>query len=352
MHFGGIGISNLPNQHSSGSTRKEQYYNIVVAGGKGLGKTTFLNNLVRKNIFSSSQFLEKTEFQTKKLQFFRDGTETEEKEYEVQEKIIRYDGTEELAHSWFEEYKMTFEHTETEIAERGIHVHFSVLEIDRIGDSINNEDTHVPIVDYINNKYKEYFQKEQKERKDTIRDERVHACLYFYEPTGHSMSEIDLINMKAISEICVLVPVIGRSDAFTMEERELIRLSFQETVSRNEISFFKNLKNHPFFIVGNHIDEFGIVYERQYPWGGINANNKYMSDTEDLKNLIIRDQMLDVIEEAEIFYRKYRNHLLRQEIITYLRNEDKLKTTELAEFNEFLDEWCTTDNRANIPQIE
>ncbi|KRH94134.1 Septin family protein (P-loop GTPase) [Pseudoloma neurophilia] len=348
MHFGGIGISNLPNQHCTSSTKKTHHYNLIVAGSKGLGKTTFLNNLIRKNIFTNSQFLDSKEDQSKQLQFFDSNGETSAKDYEIQENVIRFDGTEELKKTWFEEFKMTFEQTQTEIHERGINVVFSVLEIDRIGDSIDNEDTHVPIVDFINKKYNEYFQKEQTIRRDAIRDERVHACLYFFEPAGHEINEIDLKNMEEISKVCVLIPVIGRSDMYTLEEKELIKLNFLETTHERNIHFFQRSKNFPYFIVGNHIDEFGIIYERQYPWGAINANNKFMSDTEALKNLIIRDQLLEVLEESSLFYKKYRNNILREEVMSYLRYEDKLKISEIADFNRFLDEWASNENVAAV----
>lgn len=344
MHFGGIGISNLPNQNCSSSTKKEHSYNIMVAGSKGLGKTTFLNNLVRKNIFTNSQFLDYKEEQDKKLQFFEDNRETRGKEYEIQENVIRYDGIEELSKTWIENHKMTFEFTQTEIVERGVKINFSVLEIDRIGDSIDNEDVHIPIIDFINKKYLEYYNNEQTKRRDGMRDERIHVCLYFFEPAGHDIGEVDLKNMEEISKICVLIPVIGRSDMFTVEEKELIKMNFLETTLTKGIRFFKKLTNLPFFIVGNHIDEFGIIYERQYLWGSINANNKYMSDTEDLKNLMVRDQLLDVLEESELFYKRFRNQILREEVIYYLRNEDQIKLSGMSDFNRFLDEWIANQN--------
>lgn len=348
MHFGGIGISNLPNQHCCSSTKKEHAYNIMVAGSKGLGKTTFLNNLVRKNIFTNSQFLDCKEEQNKKLQFFENKKETPGKEYEIQENLIVYDGTEEMSKTWFENHKMTFEYTKTEIVERGIKIHFSVLEVDRIGDSIDNENVHIPIVDFINKKYLEYYNNEQSKRRDSIKDERIHVCLYFFEPVGHDIGEIDLKNMEEISKICILIPVIGRSDMYTVEERKLIKLKFLETLATREIRFFKKSTNFPFFIIGNHIDEFGIIYERQYPWGSINANNKYMSDTEDLKNLIVRDQLLDVIEESELFYKRFRNQFIRDEVLSHIRNDDRINISELPDFNRFLDEWIANESHEQI----
>lgn len=340
MQFGGIGISNLPNQHCSNSTKKEHFYNLIVCGSKGLGKTTFLNNLVKKKVFTDSLYTYKQESGKKELQFFKNGLESPGKAYEVLDEFVRYDGREEWDIGWFEEYKMTFELTETEIIERGIHVNFTVLEIDNIGDCINNENTHLPIVNYISKKYKEYFEAEQKERRDKIKDTRIHACLYFFEPYGHTISQLDISNMREISKVCVLIPVVGRSDMFTVDEKEIIKSNFNQIITNEDITLFKHLNYSPFFVIGNQIDEFGVVYEREYPWGVIHSNNKYMCDTEELKNVIVRDKMLDVIEESVIFYKKFRNQLLKEEVLQYLKREDKIKSFELEDFDKFIDDWC------------
>lgn len=381
MQFGGIGISNLPNQHCTNSTKKEHFYNIIVAGAKGLGKTTFLNNLVKKNVFSKSLFLEQKNDQKRKLYFFENGDQKIGKNYEIikhedskitnddlNENIkinnsknleyidpnesIKYDDKEIWKNNWFEEYKMTFELTETEIIERGININFTVLEIDNIGDSICNENIEIPIIDYINKKYYEYFKNEQELRRDEIRDTRIHAVLYFFEPDSHNISDLDFHVLKEISKICSVIPIIGRSDMFTVEEREIIKSNFQEIILENKISFFKFLKNYPFFVVNNHIDEFGIVHERQYPWGSINANNKNISEIEELKNMIIRDHLLDVISESMDFYKKFRNMKLKQEILKYLKQEDKIKLQEMNLFERFLDEWCLNDYEENFENFE
>jgi septin family protein len=60
-----------------------------------------------------------------------------------------------------------------------------------------------------------------------ILDTRIHCCLYFINPTGHSLRPIDLIVMKKLSEVVNVVPVIAKADSLTLEERE----SFKEKVS-------------------------------------------------------------------------------------------------------------------------
>lgn len=60
-----------------------------------------------------------------------------------------------------------------------------------------------------------------------IQDTRIHCCLYFINPTGHSLRPIDVIVMKKLSEVVNVVPVIAKADSLTLEERE----SFKQKVS-------------------------------------------------------------------------------------------------------------------------
>ena len=60
-----------------------------------------------------------------------------------------------------------------------------------------------------------------------ILDTRIHCCLYFISPTGHSLRAIDVIVMKKLSEVVNVVPVIAKADSLTLEER----VAFKEKVS-------------------------------------------------------------------------------------------------------------------------
>ena len=49
-----------------------------------------------------------------------------------------------------------------------------------------------------------------------IQDTRIHCCLFFIDPTGHSLRAIDIIVMKKLSEVVNVVPVIAKSDSLTL----------------------------------------------------------------------------------------------------------------------------------------
>lgn len=57
-----------------------------------------------------------------------------------------------------------------------------------------------PIVDYIDTQFENYLQEELKIRRSLFdyHDTRIHVCLYFITPTGHSLKSLDLVTMKKL----------------------------------------------------------------------------------------------------------------------------------------------------------
>jgi septin 3/9/12 len=85
-----------------------------------------------------------------------------------------------------------------------------------------------PIIKYIKDQHSSYLRKELTAMRDRhIQDTRIHCCLYFINPTGHTIRPIDIIVMKKLSEVVNVVPVLAKSDSLTLEERE----QFKQVVS-------------------------------------------------------------------------------------------------------------------------
>ena len=51
-----------------------------------------------------------------------------------------------------------------------------------------------------------------------IIDNRIHACVYFIQPTGHSLKPLDIEVMRRLHTKVNLIPVIAKSDTMTDEE--------------------------------------------------------------------------------------------------------------------------------------
>ena len=82
-----------------------------------------------------------------------------------------------------------------------------------------------PIIKYIKDQHSAYLRKELTAMRDRyIQDTRIHCCLYFINPTGHSLRPIDVIVMKKLSEVVNVVPVIAKSDSLTLDERDRFKI--------------------------------------------------------------------------------------------------------------------------------
>lgn len=55
-------------------------------------------------------------------------------------------------------------------------------------------------MDYVDAQFEAYLQEELKIKRSLFdyHDSRVHVCLYFISPTGHSLKTLDLLTMKSL----------------------------------------------------------------------------------------------------------------------------------------------------------
>lgn len=55
-------------------------------------------------------------------------------------------------------------------------------------------------MDYIDAQFENFLQEELKIKRSLFNyhDTRIHACLYFISPTGHSLRSLDLVTMKML----------------------------------------------------------------------------------------------------------------------------------------------------------
>lgn len=57
-----------------------------------------------------------------------------------------------------------------------------------------------PILEYIDTQFEKYLEEELKIKRSlfSCHDTRIHACLYFIAPSGHSLKSLDLVTMKKL----------------------------------------------------------------------------------------------------------------------------------------------------------
>ena len=117
-----------------------------------------------------------------------------------------------------------------DIEENGVRLRLTVVDTPGFGDFVNNDDSWRPIVENIEQLFDDYLDAENKVNRMNIVDTRLHACVYFIQPTGHSLKPLDIEVMRRLHTKVNLIPVIAKSDTLTDEEI----LSFKARVSSAE----------------------------------------------------------------------------------------------------------------------
>lgn len=105
-----------------------------------------------------------------------------------------------------------------DIEENGVRLRLTVVDTPGFGDFVNNDDSWRPIIENIETRFDNYLDAENKVNRMNIVDNRVHACVYFIQPTGHSLKPLDIEVMRRLHTKVNLIPVIAKSDTLTDEE--------------------------------------------------------------------------------------------------------------------------------------
>lgn len=122
---------------------------------------------------------------------------------------------------------ISIESISADIEENGVRLRLNVIDTPGFGDFVNNEEAWRPIIDNIEHRFDAYLDAENKINRRNVVDNRVHACLYFIQPTGHSLKPLDIEMMLRLHTKVNLIPVIAKADTLTDEEI----IAFKQRVS-------------------------------------------------------------------------------------------------------------------------
>lgn len=221
------------------------------------------------------------------------------------------------------------------------------------GDNMDNMDSFNEIAHYIDSQFDEVLAEESRvKRNPRFADNRVHALVYFINPTSHGLREPDVEFMKMMAPRVNVIPVIAKSDSLTLEELELNKRLIMEDIRQHRISIygfpggdgflydgqprttsdsdaetssivdeeFNELNDFirtklPFAVIGaSEIIDAGngtTIQARRYPWGVLDVNNPECSDVELLRDVITRTHLQDLKETTHfVLYENYRTKKL------------------------------------------
>ncbi|KAK9360587.1 Septin-domain-containing protein [Lipomyces starkeyi] len=276
-----IGIDNLPEQRRKIVSKRGASFTLMVCGESGLGKTTFVNTLFSTTVKNYADNRRRHAKQT--------------------------DRTVEI------------ELTKAELEERFFKVRLTVVDTPGFGDYVNNKDSWMPIIEFLDDQHESYMIQEQQPHRDGRIDMRVHACLYFIRPTGHTLKPLDVEVMKRLCTRVNLIPVIAKADTLSQHELQKFKERIRSVMDAQGIQVYcppieednpaaaeetkEIISSMPFSVIGSETDvetpDGRIVKGRQYLWGVAEVENEEHSDFKKLRNVLIRNSMLDLISTTE-----------------------------------------------------
>jgi len=283
------------------NVKKGIQFCLMVCGASGTGRTTFVNTLCGRQVLTPLDVEDPT-----------------------------------TAHI-VEGVKIKPVTVELELDEEGTRVSLTIVDTPGFGDSIDNEASFGEISSYLEGQYDYIVAEESRiKRNPRFRDNRVHVLLYFVQPTGHGLRELDIELMRRLSPRVNVIPVIGKADSLTplelaeskkliMEDIEHYRIPVynfpydieeddEDTVEEN--AELRGLM--PFAIVGSE-DVLEIdgkrVRARQYPWGVVEVENPRHSDVLAIRSALLHSHLADLKEITHDFlYENYRTEKLSKSV--------------------------------------
>ncbi|KAG7262894.1 hypothetical protein CRUP_021455 [Coryphaenoides rupestris] len=262
--LGYIGIDTIIEQMRKKTMKTGFDFNIMVVGHSGLGKSTLVNTLFKSQVSRRS------------AGWARD------------EKIPKTVDIKAVSHF---------------IEEGGVKMKLTVVDTPGFGDQINNDNCWEPIGKYINEQYEKFLKEEVNiTRKKRIPDTRVHCCLYFISPTGHSLRQLDVEFMKHLSHSVRKELEMGGIEYYPQKEFD----EDMEDKSDND----KIREAMPLAVVGSD-KEYQVngkrVLGRKTAWGIVEVENPNHCEFAQLRDFLIRSHLQDLKEVTHnIHYETYR----------------------------------------------
>ncbi|NWR19848.1 SEP11 protein, partial [Emberiza fucata] len=137
-----------------------------------------------------------------------------------------------------------------ELQESNVRLKLTIVDTVGFGDQINKDDSYKPIVEYIDAQFEAYLQEELKIKRSLFNyhDTRIHACLYFIAPTGHSLKSLDLVTMKKLdskTQLCCpvlqvnIIPIIAKADTIAKNELHKFKSKIMSELVSNGVQIYQ-----------------------------------------------------------------------------------------------------------------
>ncbi|KAK9461072.1 cell division protein GTP binding protein [Lipomyces oligophaga] len=291
-----VGFSNLPAQYHRHSIQRGFAFNVMVVGASGLGKSTLISTLFNMPLAPEH------------------GAEAARSPSSDPPRTV------------------AIQSMSADLEEGGVRLRLTVVDTPGFGDLVNNDEAWVPIIDTVDMRFDAFLDGENKMSRRSIPDNRIHACIYFIAPTGHSLQALDIDVMKKLHTKVNLIPVIAKSDILTDDEIIAFKSRILADLEHHKIDFFQTpryeldsetsmedkeaiMSKIPFAVVGATEEVTTIdgrkVRGRKYPWGTVEVDNENHCDFLKLRSMLVKTYMEELKERTdEVLYENYRTNKL------------------------------------------
>ncbi|KAJ7082878.1 Septin-domain-containing protein [Mycena belliarum] len=289
---GHVGFSNLPNQIRRKSVKDGFQLTVMVVGESGLGKSTLVNTLFNSAIYTAREVLHPAAERPKTV---------------------------------------AIENIHVDIEENGVRLRLNVVDTPGFGDFVNNTQSWKPILETIEQRFDAYLSQEHRVRRAKMVDTRVDACVYFIQPTGHSLKQIDIDFMRQLHDRVNLIPVIAKADTMNDDEISDFKDRILSDLSFHNIRIFEApiyddddeeslmecteiARAIPFAVVGSErvvrAPDGRIVRGRAYPWGVVEVDNPAHCDFGKLRQMLVQTNMEALRAHTNELYERWRTERL------------------------------------------
>ncbi|ORX38510.1 Septin-domain-containing protein [Kockovaella imperatae] len=291
---------------------------LMVVGGSGTGRTTFVNTLVEQPLLTH---------RTQAL--FQDQTNPHSP--------LDIELVQQAAAHAHEEQSTRIKPVNVELEEDGVRIALTIVDTPGFGDSIDNDDCFQEISAYLERQYDDVLAEESRiKRNPRFRDNRIHALLYFIPPTGHALREMDIELMRRLAPTVNVIPVIGKADSLTPSELRAFKKRIMEDIEYYGIPVYnfpydveeddeETIQDNselrallPFALVGSEEDIMingTPVRGRRYPWGVVEVDNPQHSDFARLRSALLMSHLTDLKEITHDFlYENWRTERLSKQV--------------------------------------
>lgn len=169
-------------------------------------------------------------------------------------------------------------------------------------------------------------------RNPRFKDNRVHCLLYFIEPTGHGLRDIDITLMSKLATRVNVIPMLAKADTLTQAELLINKKLIMEDIAHYDIPIYNfpyDIESDdddtielnaelrgllPFAVVGSEdvLEIDGkLIRARRYPWGTVDIENPEHSDYLAIKSALLNTHLSDLKEIThDYLYENYRTEKL------------------------------------------